>query len=584
MRGFFPEAIGGVLIASVIVIAFNLKNCWHAYALYGLMLGLSLAFHPTLVLLMIPVALLLIARSGKIQETIALVIGGGVGTLPLFLINKYICQPYGDFTNLNSLIAMCSGSPEILAVTVALLVAALSGIAIIVMAHIKIVRNFFSNSSVCKIIILSSVAVCAVSLTLPFIMKGRLLSGFISMWSGIGFFAVTLLIALFFTAFSKNRSLSGSLLVAAFSVCLLLFSFIKGTEVHVGIWSQRRFAPIIFCLISILSVPLATGVRSVAIFNKQKGVLLVIILLAPAAAHFATSPAAYYLSNEKGAVQFADTVKAYIDETGNNALTVFDYYPHSVPYQANSSKAIFGISEHVAKRYELVDVVSWMKDVAESGNPVNIISSYTPVQSFVEEGLWFEMKAQESSLIKKTSTKSFLPLQVITNKITNTFYSGKLISEDNLASVVQMKKMDGSPFGLRPPWGRRARGGQWTMEGSGVSGPVPLPGGSVEITIVASWFPPEDVPDWTEQTIRITPPFTGDPIEFTVNGSAENAKVLSQTLKARSMRTADGEFLPFSGIYRINALTPYKPKEHDLEGFGENLGIVLDYIEIRVTD
>lgn len=581
LRGFFPEAAGGALLAIIIAVSHFLKLDWRLYLIFGLMLGLSLSLHPTLAVLSIPIALYLVLRSGRWRDTLALALSGGVGTLPLLYVNKYVCQPYGDFTDFGALADMCRASPEIRIVAAALFGAALLGVAVLLLAHMKVVREFFVRPKTRDIVFFALLLICAIGDLVPFLAGGALIKGWLATWAGISLFSITILVGIVFL-FIRRESASDMLLLTTLAGAALVFMYIKGVETPVGLWSQRRFTPVILCLISLLAAPLSSGLRAVAECNRRRGLALAATVLLPVAIHVAWSPAAYFVSNDDGASHFTETIENEIDLAGEDAITVFDYYPHSVPYQADLSRSVFGISDSTAENHEIGAITSWLASEVLTGSVVQVVSSYAPVPSIVEDGIWLEKGSIASASLHTTSTKAFFPVRCSERKINNTFYRAHAITEENLHNAVQVKKLDGGPLGLRPPWGRSVRGGYWTMEGSGIVGTVPPTGGSVEIVLLATWFPPAGSEEWREQTITITPPFEAPPVEFRIPAAADSSLASAVAVTGVLTRaTSDEVTRPHTGVYLINSPTPYTPSDYGIRGFGEGLGVVLDSAEIR---
>lgn len=582
LRGFFPEAAGGALLAIVIAASnFSIRD-WRLCLVSGFMLGLSLSLHPALAVLAIPIALYLVLRSGRWHDTMALALGGGVGTLPLLYVNKYVCQPYGDFTDLSALADMCLASPQIRIVTAALAVAALLGVAVLILAHLKSARGFFGRAGTCNAVFWTLLVACAIGDVVPMVSGGALLKGYLATWTGISLFSITIMVGIVFL-FLRRESASDMFLLTALAGAALVFFHIKGVETPAGMWSQRRFTPVILCLVALLAAPLADGLRAVAAGRGRRvGAALAAAVLLPAAIHMACSPAAYFVANDAGAPQFTGIIENEIAFAGEDAITLFDYFHHGVPYMSRTSRGIFGVSEYVAGDLEHGPAMAWLAAEARAGTVVQVVSSYTPVPSIVEDGIWLEKGATASAKLQAAETKAFFPVRRGARKIDNTFYRAHAVTEENLRYAVQIKKLDGGPLGLRPPWGRGVRGGRWTMEGSGIVGAVPPPGGSVEIVLLANWFPPDGSDGWREQTIAVNPPFEAPPLEFRIPASDDASMAGAVAVTGVVTRAAsDNVGRPSTGVYRINATTPYTPSDYGIRGFGGGLGVVLDSAEIR---
>lgn len=574
LRGFHSECVGGLIVATVISASFSGASSRCRYALFGFLLGLSLAFHLTMAVMAIPVALYLVLRSGKWGETLALILGGMVGTLPLLLINAFVCQPYGDFLDFNSLKVMCASVKEIRAIVAVLLAAGVCGVGVVALAHVRKVRDLLASDPGRRVVSAACVAVCAVGMTTPFAAGGALLEGWRTTFSGISFSAVYIFAAAVVFLFGRRSTLSERFLFTSLVVAALVFVYIKGVEVPAGIWSQRRFGPVVFCMIALLVVPLSKGIRDVSAYSRKLAWLMAFpIGIAPVVVMMSW-PAAYLTANNKGADLLVDAMKSDIARAGADALTVFDYYPHSVPYQFSQTASVFGIAESAATVQGHGPVMKWLAEESRK-RPVRIVSSYSFRSPLVEDGVMLKLVDFHKAMIHATATKAFFPIERRDSAIVNLVYDVIPIDASNRFEAVQTKTLDGGPLGLRPPWGRVVKNGMWSLEGSGIVGTLPRPGEKVEIKLTASWYPPNG--DWTNQAIVVTPPFQGNPLEMTVQ--AGRTCIRADTI-ARG--ADDTEERGQTGVYRIYAKTPYNPEEFGISGFGEGLGAVIESVSIRV--
>lgn len=574
LRGFHSECVGGLIVATVISASLAGEMSRRRYALFGFMLGLSLAFHLTMAVMALPVALYLVLRNGKWGGTFALVFGGMVGTLPLLLINAFVCKPYGDFLDFNSLKAMCASVREIRALVAVLLAAVVCGAGVVALAHVRKVRDLLASDKGRRVVSAACIAVCAVAVTLLFFAGGALQEGWRTTSSGISLLAVYIFAAAVFCLFVRRRTLSERFLFTSLFLFALLFVYIKGVEVPAGVWSQRRFGPVVFCMTSLLIVPLSQGFREVSAHNRRLACFLAFpIWIAPVVV-MVSWPAAYFTANNKGADKLVEAMKSDIAHAGAEALTVFDYYPHSVPYQFSQNASVFGIAESVATVQGHGAVMKWLAEEA-GRRPVRMVSSYSFPATMVEDGVMLKLVDFHKAMIVSTATKSFFPIERRDPAIVNSVYDVIPISASNRLEAVQMKTLDGGPLGLRPPWGRVMKPGVWSLEGSGIVGTLPRPGESVEIKVSASWYPPNDT--WTNQVIVVTPPFKAKPLEMTIQ------KGWTCMLTGTLDRWADDtEERGQTGVYRIHAKTPYNPDEYGIRGFGAGLGAVIHSVSIRV--
>lgn len=580
LRGFHADAVGGVLVAMVILGISEERQSWFQHWIWGLLLGLSISFHPTMVVIAIPVALSFVLRRGRLRNTAALVVGGSVGTLPLLLVNTYVCQPYGDFLDLKALAAMCRAVPEIRMVVFGVALAVSCGVLVVMLAHVRKIRTWFDRERIRQLISIACAALCLLPWVVPFLVGGVLKKGMLDTWSGIGLYVVPVVLGMVFL-FGRRRPLSERFLLASLCLGALVFIFIKGSEVPVGIWSQRRFSPVVFCLISLLVVPLADGLGGLLERRMKLGWCVCVVVLLPVALHFISGRAAYLRSYGKGSGEMVDQVEAMLDASDEDTLTLFDYYPHSVPYQWNLHRAVFGLNAIVAMRLEHGPVMAWLAEEAQH-RPVQVVSSDAggdwkphPAASLIEEGLWLKPSSVFVASVQTVSTRAFLPAESVEKRMVQTVYTAVPITPSNCVEAIQMKTMDGGPIGLRAPWGRVVKGGIWSVEGSGIVGTLPPPGGRLRIEIDASWFPPDET--WTNQVIVLTPPFKGDPAVFTITETTSGVSSLKATIERAADDTDDGSL---TGVYRFHAKTPYNPAVYGTKGFGDDLGVVIESVRI----
>ncbi len=585
--GFHADAVGGVLAAIVVLGFFEKRQSEPVHLVRGILLGLSISFHLTMIVIALPVALALVMRSGRFRDTALLLVGGLVGVLPLLLINAYVCQPYGDFLSFSALAAMCRSVPEIRMVMVGLAVTLACGVMVVTLAHVQKVRAWFETDKSRRLVSLGCIVLCVAPWALPFLVGGTLQKGMMATWSGIGLFVIPVVLSATFL-FRRRYPLSARVLLACICLSALVFLYIKGSEVPVGLWSQRRFCPVIFYLISLLAVPLAEGLSGIATRSLKWGWCVSGVVLLPIVLHIISGHAAYFRPNGEGSEKMVEQVEAVLDNAGENALTLFDYYPHSVPYQWNLHRSVFGLNESVGKRLEHGPVMQWLAEEAKT-RPVLIIGSdfsgtlqpysYVP-PSLVEDGFWLMPKQEVlATSIETIATRAFFPAQQTEKWMGQTVFDAVPITEFNRARAVQMKTLDGSPLGLRPPWGRVVKGGMWSREGSGIVGTLPPPGGRMTIQISASWFPPDDT--WTNQVIVLTPPFKGNSVVFTVGDARRGVSSLKAVIERAADDVDDGSF---TGVYRFHAQTPYNPAVYGTKGFDADLGVVIDSVRIGQTD
>ena len=574
LRGFHADAVGGALLAMAILAGHTLRPSAAGRLLLGLLLGLAVSYHPTMAVLAAPIALAFAMRSGRVRDTAALAAGAIAGVLPLVFINLWVCQPYGDFFDRAMLAGMWRAVPEIRMVLAALVVAAVAGGGVLTLSHVPTVRTRFETPRVRRVVSIACAGLCAVAALLPVVAGGPLREGLVETVR-IGWVWMAIAAAGAAALFAMRRPLAERFLLAGLCFGALVFLYIKGVEVDVGLWSYRRLCPVVFCLVSLLCVPLAEGLRAIARrcgLNISPWTLILMIVVL------------WFLPTSRKGVSPIEAIQDWYinsDDFGymqNNRLTLFDYYPHSVHHQWNLRQSVFGLNEAVAKELGHAPVMAWLADEAKR-RPVSIISSFGGESpELVEDGLSLSQPYTHQDRVCRYSPAGCLYVEPKSVIILRTHYEVRRITEANREQAVQNKVLDGGPLGLRPPWGRKVEGGVWSMEGSGIVGTLPPPGGEVAITVKARWFPPHD--GWSNQVLVVTPPFEGEPLEFTIPAGGD--PVVCEGAIVRPFDAAPDAV--FTGVYRIHAKTPYNPDEHGIRGCGDGLGAVIESIVIRVRN
>ena len=614
LRGFYPEAAGGALLG--ISIALREKRSASVAFFAGLLLGLAVSFHYSLCVLALPIAFCALLRGGGKLRALALILGGAVGTLPLVLITKFVCQPYGDFLDPQTLAVMMR-HPVIRVVVYAVAAALTLGGAVLTLTFFKQEKKenwenwenekikanniqdknflYFLISLLKKHSFLIYVFILLLIILVPFIVGGDLRRGAEQTFAGIGwrgaliFGSVT---ALFLC--DKDRHFSDKLLLLLIGAAALVFVYIKGVEVPVGIWSQRRFAPIVICLISLLAMTRISIDeiidKSISYFSfffgKNKLSFFVFFFLAlTASCVFIFAPLEQFILYMPAFLTSNGSAKITSDKqhpnwnpdgVDTNALCVYDYFPHSFPHQRRDLQT-FGINEYAAKRLGHEPVMEWLANEAATGRTVRIVSSYDLPERIIENEISLFKYGRQKIEITEARTKHFFPIQKHKREILQNLYDVKPLNGTNGCDAVTVTP-SASPLGLRAPWGRTARdGGRWTRQGSGVVGLQPESGGKVSIEINAGWFPTDSESDWTSQTLVITPPFPhAAPLEFEISGT--NC-VVSGEIES----LAQDDFSPTAtGVYRFSVKRPYDPAAYGIKGYDADLGVVIECVNFTL--
>ncbi|HOT51947.1 MAG TPA: hypothetical protein PLI07_13280, partial [Candidatus Hydrogenedentes bacterium] len=196
LRGFHPEAVGGALISTVVVTsAARRRTPWWLHVTFGFMLGLSISFHPTMSVLALPVALALMIKDGKWSSTAALAVFGALGVLPLLVITKHVCAPYGDFLNPGHLASMLRAVKQIRFLGYALLCAAALGLAAMALAHSPRLRERLAAPAAMRAYAVVCGVVSVLAIIIPSIAGGFIGKGWSAASGELRLFALTAVFA-----------------------------------------------------------------------------------------------------------------------------------------------------------------------------------------------------------------------------------------------------------------------------------------------------------------------------------------------------------------------------------------------------
>ena len=245
---------------------------------------------------------------------------------------------------------------------------------------------------------------------------------------------------------------------------------------------------------------------------------------------------------------------------------VFDYYGHAVPYTAGLKHRVLGLGEPSQGHW--AEVVQWLAKVSGT-EEVWLATSWSPCT--LEEGGRLEPVYSCTGRFGTVNSRAFLPATRGERIVNNHFLRWIPLKEGETAD--QDKVLDGSPIGLRGPWGNIRHGATWTRQGSHVIGPVPPRGGRVVFEADCAWSPPSA--DWSSQTLRVTPPWGGDPLRLTVEAGEHR-------IRGELERPADDADRAATGSYSLKVERPYNPEQNGLRGYYSDLGVPMRRIIIRI--
>jgi len=244
---------------------------------------------------------------------------------------------------------------------------------------------------------------------------------------------------------------------------------------------------------------------------------------------------------------------------------VFDYYPHSVPYAAGPTQHVLGLNE--ASRDKWPEVAGWIAALATNGNAW-VATSWKPCA--LEQGFRLEEVFSKTGRFPILKTKAFFPAEPDLREMENHFMRALPLAPGETAA--QDKILDGSPIGLRGPWGRTRQGATWSRQGSGIVGPVPAKGGRVVFVADCAWAPP--AAEWTRQVLCITPPWGGRALQLEVPAG-------DHRVQGTLDRPADDAERGGTGVYTVGVERPYDPAQYGLRGYAPDLGVTMRRISIR---
>lgn len=563
-RGFYAEGVGAALVAGVVAAASvrPLRGVMSAVA--GVALGMAVSYHPTLVVLSGPVALGLMLERNDRKTAVGVAAGMLAGGFPFWALTRWVCQPYGDWTRWAILKTMVFSVPEHRAMALALgglaLVALLAGCA----GFSPRVRAWIRSADA-RIAPWGWLAICALPLLLVVLLPGAtgaaLRSGAAATWSGIRWPWALLWLAGAGSVLLKRRPIRERFWLAALSGSALLFLFIKGVEIPVGLWSQRRFLPVALVGIALLAAPLSAVWAGLS-GKGWKALVLGGLALAAGGANLIRWPAAYVTVNERGATEWVESVAR---KMGPNRRVFFDYYAHSVPYAAGLKQRVLGLGEFSGARWP--EVAEWISALAQT-EEVWVATSWSPTA--LEDGLRLEPVFSATGRFPVVKTKAFFPAAPGERIVQNAFARAIPLAPGETA--VQDKVLDGSPIGLRGPWGPVRNGMTWTRQGSGIIGPVPAKGGRARIQIDGSWTPPDA--KWTEQILWVTPPWGGPELRLVIPAGSYAAQGEFERPRGDGDRKE-------TGSYGFRTDRPYDPAAYGLRGYPADLGVAIKRISIR---
>ncbi len=586
LRGFYAEAVGGVLVASVVLAAASHPLRRARLGAAGMALGLATSYHPTLLVLAAPVALSLLPACRRHTDALWLLGGGALGIAPNWMLTRWVCQPYGDWTRLRSLWTVLWAIPEhrtLFLAGLALLPLILAALTVLAMPRARAALCRWDRRQTPFGWAAALLLAPAVAALLPGPYGRALRLAAVAVWSGIRRPFGLLLGVAAIAALRRGAPRRGRLVLTATVWATLAMLVIQGLETPVGLWSHRRMLPPLLLLVSVLTPSLAAGLAAPLSRWAPRGRLAALTALALAGgANLWRWPAAFTTIQDRGATNWTAETAARI---GTNRWVVFDYYPHAVPYMADLQQRVLGLGEHARDAWP--EVAAWLSSLHEQGEEVWVATSWEP--RTLELGARLTPVERRTGQFPTVQSKAFFPAVRRSRTVHNTFSRWDAIPADDAQAdrtpaLAQDIVLDRGPIGLRGPWGAhrtlRASDGtplpaRWTREGSAVVGPVPPSGGGVRIRLEGIAGGVGNVP----RTLRITTPWQAH-TSITLPPGPALASV--ETVVARPADAGTRPPLAPTGLYVLTATEPYDPwREDRIRGYADDLGAVLHRIRIE---
>lgn len=584
LRGYHAEGAAAILAASVFLSASARPFAAPlSFATAAFALALSVSIHPTALLVSAPAALALFPSAKRRPQLLAILAGGLAGILPLVLITRHVCHPYGDWTRPETILSLARAAAEHRVFLLGAAGLALAGAATLLLSFSPgarrrcalLDRKLGPAGWACLALLPP-----ALVLALPLSPVKPVLAGLRSCWTGIGL-PCALLWALGVLATVRGAALrdgaarsatSGArLLLALLCWTALAFLLIKGVERHAGLWSQRRFLPTALLLTSLFASSVAD--RRLAPSFLWNNRLAPVLLAGCALFNLARGPDAYGMINGQGTRRWKESLGKALADAG---LVVFDYHPHSVPFASSPGNRVLGIGRHGLGEWPAIE--SWLSGVAETGT-VTVATSWAPSEVLESKASLRAFRPNHgptnlfSVRYPVLATKGFFPVERRTKTATVALFS--LVPNARPGRLAQDKFLDGSPIGLRGPWGKTRDGATWTRQGSAVVGPV-TNRGTIIVTLDASWPRHPRLP---AQAMTLTPPWGEEgAVSFRVASRKEGEEPSPVVLELPAPTNAAGR----TGLYRFSSPTPYDPAGDGLRGYDADLGVLLRRVRIGI--
>lgn len=578
-RGFYVESVASILTSLSLLCWLTRPENGKVSLFVYLAAGLAISLHPAMMVVSLPLLVIFtMTPEERTGDVFAGLFAFGAGVAVMAAMTEFVCAPYATLKPSSIQVSfMASASQRI---TLACAAGLLALLVVGIVAKPFLVKAYQQMSETKQYALSLLPVVVSVALVLlisefwsqrEFVVRGiREAGGGVRFWLGflLGICGVIVL------AVRKNGY--ARMAMAAALVALPVFAYLKGAE-QMGLWSQRRLLSVY--LVGVVGLLPASAEWFDSMIRRISGPLkfpaataVACLLLLAAAANPYRWPAPYTVRCDTGAWTWIEKVKARIGDR----LVFFDYYPFSVPFAVDGKTRALGLCERAESGTE--GIIGWLAGKALK-EEVLLATAYE--NPGIEEGVALNEAFSESFRLRKITSKGALPAEKRYHQVDIKFLAIRPIM-DSVQPPVLDKIFDGGPVAVRGRWGRgspiahagRLLPARWSREGSGVIGPVPLPGGSVQICVSAAASRDDGVDG---QVLMVKPPWTGNALPLAVSN---DFSVVSGTL-SRPGDQEDGGMR--TGVYRIYASQPYDPAKAGISGYDKDLGARIHRIRIEAV-
>ena len=509
-RGCHLEVVSGILIALTVLAWVLMEHESRALSAFQfLALGLAVSFHPVTVVLAVPLFGIILLDTAEspllaLRDLLVFVLG----LMPLVLFTLFIAQPYGaisqaNFTNAlinNSSIRptlICCGILCVIVVTAFTFRKALLG---------TLSLDGWKNHAVSCVLFLAWTI--PTFLAMKFWENGQqkvVCHGMKELLDGLQIpLGTGLLILCAYAGVSRKCNRARIAMTVVF-MSLPLFLYLKGAET-MGLWSQRRLIASLLTLFACL-LPFAASLVGRATRRGKLWILrvtaMVISLGVIGFYNFVRWPAPYLVQYDKGADAWVESLSTQI----GGKFAVFDYYHYSVPFAALDKVKALGLSEGGNRSISAIS--TWLAEKAKSDDVLLITAFHNPG---MEDGVVLDEVSHQEVGLERAHSKTSLPAEKTVKNVDVRVLKAHPANTTN--ALVVNKILDNGPLALRGPWGAsrqikvdgRLLPARWSREGSGIIGPLPLPGSTVKIQIEGEAARDDGV---EMQILRIVPALAG---------------------------------------------------------------------------